>query len=297
MVFFAKTMILFVPILDFSLQFLPTFYLVKNRLFLFRLHANISYHCPKYRHLSMKQINGFFLVVVACVSLTTYTHAQHEFSIAVGANTSPITGPEDGDNQYFDYYSVRAQTDPQLGLTASAQYAYYLTPHLKPYFKVARTSMNCTSLLVVDVLGFNSDPYMQTIETTDYNILLSSVSFGVAYEWNNGLGISIGVSSNNLNKLTLDGIRQVEYYTEENAADNYNELIDNAHDLTTSSNNIEFGLIYRIGNFTIEFLQQTANLEEVSTFWRSSGWNNTNDFPSSVGTSNFLIGYSHFISK
>jgi hypothetical protein len=240
-----------------------------------------------------------FLLILVFVGLASYTHAQHEFSIAVGANASPITGPDDGATLYdlgSINASVNAQTDAQMGLTASVQYAYYATPHLKPYLKYARTSVNCNSSTVV-VINSSDEPFSQETRDVDYNILRTSLSYGLAYEWNNGFGISLGITSNNLNKLTLDGIGQDQYFAEDLVDLNSNFTIEDEHDLNTSSSNLEFGLIYRIGNFTIEFLQQTASLEEVSDYWITSVWNPTNDSPGTVGTSNFLLGYSYFISK
>ena len=240
-------------------------------------------------------------MIMVCGGLASSTHAQHEFSIAVGANASPITGPEDGVTQYEFFEqnasaSVTAKTDAQMGLTASVQYAYYVTPHCKPYLKYARTSVNCNSSSVM-VVSFSGEPYSQKTENVDYNILRTSLSYGLAYEWNNGFGISLGITSNNLNKLTLDGIGQEQYFPEYMVDSNRNFTIEDEYDLNTSSSNLEFGLIYRIGNFTIEFLQQTASLEEVSDHWRTMGWNPTNDSPGTVGTSNFLLGYSDFISN
>lgn|GEM_PF-3290340 len=237
-----------------------------------------------------------FLLILVFVGLTSYAQAQHEFSIAVGANYSAITGPVDGSyqNEYFETtYSVSAKTDAQVGLTSSAQYAYYVTPHLKPYLKYARTSVNCNSSFVNNE-SYYGDPYSRENVDVDYNIFRTSLSYGIAYEWNNGLGVSLGFTNSNLKKMTLDGARRMQYTDYPEANDN--SFIEEEHDLTTSSSNFEVGLIYRIGNFTIEFLQQTANLEEVSNHWIiPSGY--STDPPSNVGTSNFLLGYSYFISK
>lgn len=243
-------------------------------------------------------MNKNILMIMVCGGLTSYAQAQHEFSIAVGANYSSITSPVDGDsqNQGFETtYSVSAKSDAQVGLTGSVQYAYYLTPHLKPYLKYARTSGNSSNSFVNREVYSGELYYQQTVDV-DYNISRTSFSYGIAYEWNNGLGISLGITNNNLKKMTLDGARQDQYplFPDENN----NAFIEEEYDLTTSSRNLEFGLIYRIGNFTIEFLQQTANFEEVSNYWiipRSGS--GANYSPSTVGTSNFLLGYSYFISK
>ena len=146
---------------------------------------------------------------------------------------------------YADDWTYDGSYSRGVGTSFAIEYAYYLTPYWKPYFRINSATQNVTYERVLTTIG----DWKRTTHTTafDFSILTRDIGFGLYREWNNGLSVGLG-----LNQVTGNQIDVEERYLDILGVGNA-EFTDSSVDIPYGSFwKMEWSVKYQMGKFGIE---------------------------------------------
>ena len=108
-----------------------------------------------------------------------------------------------------------------IGTSFAIEYAYYLTPYWKPYFRINAATQNVTYERSFTIEHyFASDLDGNAYDSFDFSILTRDIGFGLYREWNNGLSVGLG-----LNQVTANQIDVEERYWTFSTSETVNTLL------------------------------------------------------------------------
>ena len=255
----------------------------------------------------------FTTVLLACACVAS-VHAQHEFVISYGTTFSSMKGDDYGDS-YFNYDDVINLIDYGLvnaewtydgsyssgiGTSFAIEYAYYLTPYWKPYFRINSATQNVTyeRSFTIDHY-FNSNADGNAYDSFDFSILTSDIGFGVYREWNSGLSVGLGFNQVSTNQIDVEE-RYVDILG-----------IGNSEYATTSVDfpygsfwKMEWAVKYQMGNFGIELRRRglsdysltSAIGDRTNAVRFDNSWYHYSR-PTKIRSTSILLNYSIFINK
>ena len=247
----------------------------------------------------------FSMILLACTCLAS-VHAQHEVVISFGTTFSSMKGDDYGSAS--DYYETPIQLidfgyaydwtyngsySRGVGTSFAIEYAYYLTPYWKPYFRINSATQNVTYERAFQIGDGNNNAY----DTFDFSILTRDIGFGLYREWNNGLSVGLG-----LNQVTGNQIDVEERYLDILEVGNA-EFADSSVDFPYGSFwKMEWSVKYQMGKFGIELRRR--GLSDYSLTSEIEERTNTLRFPNyylgpltKIRSTSILLNYSIFINK
>ena len=254
----------------------------------------------------------FSMILLACTCLAS-VHAQHEVVISFGTTFSSMKGDDYG--RASDYYNApiylnnfytngwawtsydwtyNGSYSRGVGTSFAIEYAYYLTPYWKPYFRINSATQNVTYERAFQI-GYGND---NAYDTFDFSILTRDIGFGLYREWNNGLSVGLG-----LNQVTGNQIDVEERYLDILEVGNA-EFADSSVDFPYGSFwKMEWSVKYQMGKFGIELRRR--GLSDYSLTSEIRERTNTQRFPdiyylgrrTKIRSTSILLNYSIFINK
>ena len=88
-----------------------------------------------------------------------------------------------------------------IGTSFAIEYAYYLTPYWKPYFRINSATQNVTyERSLPRYVGLDGNAY----DSFDFSILTRDIGFGLYREWNNGLSVGLGLNQVTGNQIDVE---------------------------------------------------------------------------------------------
>ena len=247
------------------------------------------------------------MILLACTCLAS-VHAQHEVVISFGTTFSSMKGDDYGsasyyyetpiqliDFGYFDDWTYNGSYSRGVGTSFAIEYAYYLTPYWKPYFRINSATQNVTYERAFQI-GYGND---NAYDTFDFSILTRDIGFGLYREWNNGLSVGLG-----LNQVTGNQIDVEERYLDILEVGNA-EFADSSVDFPYGSFwKMEWSVKYQMGKFGIELRRRglsdyslTSEIQERTNTQRGMD-SYDYDMPSTkIRSTSILLNYSIFINK
>lgn len=255
----------------------------------------------------------FTTVLLACACVAS-VHAQHEFVISYGTTFSSMKGDDYGDN-YYDYYdyewinlidfgvaaadwTYNGSYSSGIGTSFAIEYAYYLTPYWKPYFRINAATQNVTYERSFSIDYWNPELTGNAYDSFDFSILTSDIGFGVYREWNSGLSVGLGFNQVSTNQIDVEeryvdilGIGNSEYAT---------ASVDTPYG---SFWKMEWAVKYQMGKFGIELRRR--GLSDYSLTRAIGDRTNVIRFdnsyyysrPTKIRSTSILLNYSIFINK
>ena len=249
------------------------------------------------------------MILLACTCLAS-VHAQHEVVISFGTTFSSMKGDDYG--SAWDYYNVPIQLidfgyypyyddwtyngsySRGVGTSFAIEYAYYLTPYWKPYFRINSATQNVTYERAFQI-GYGND---NAYDTFDFSILTRDIGFGLYREWNNGLSVGLG-----LNQVTGNQIDVEERYLDILEVGNA-EFADSSVDFPYGSFwKMEWSVKYQMGKFGIELRRRglsdyslTSEIQERTNTQRGMDSYYLGR-STKIRSTSILLNYSIFINK
>ena len=196
---------------------------------------------------------------------------------------------------YFDDWTYNGSYSRGVGTSFAIEYAYYLTPYWKPYFRINSATQNVTYERAFQI-GYGND---NAYDTFDFSILTRDIGFGLYREWNNGLSVGLG-----LNQVTGNQIDVEERYLDILEVGNA-EFADSSVDFPYGSFwKMEWSVKYQMGKFGIELRRRgltdyslTSEIQERTNTQRGMD-SYDYDMPSTkIRSTSILLNYSIFINK
>ena len=248
----------------------------------------------------------FSMILLACTCLAS-VHAQHEVVISFGTTFSSMKGDDYGSAS--DYYDIPIQLigsgytydwtyngsySRGVGTSFAIEYAYYLTPYWKPYFRINSATQNVTYERAFQIGDGNNNAY----DTFDFSILTRDIGFGLYREWNNGLSVGLG-----LNQVTGNQIDVEERYLDILEVGNA-EFADSSVDFPYGSFwKMEWSVKYQMGKFGIELRRRglsdyslTSEIQERTNTQRGMDSYYLGR-STKIRSTSILLNYSIFINK
>lgn len=248
----------------------------------------------------------FSMILLACTCLAS-VHAQHEVVISFGTTFSSMKGDDYGsasyyyetpiqliDFGYFDDWTYNGSYSRGVGTSFAIEYAYYLTPYWKPYFRINSATQNVTYERAFQIGDGNNNAY----DTFDFSILTRDIGFGLYREWNNGLSVGLG-----LNQVTGNQIDVEERYLDILEVGNA-EFADSSVDFPYGSFwKMEWSVKYQMGKFGIELRRRglsdyslTSEIQERTNTQRGMDSYYLGR-STKIRSTSILLNYSIFINK
>ena len=248
----------------------------------------------------------FSMILLACTCLAS-VHAQHEVVISFGTTFSSMKGDDYGsasyyyetpiqliDFGYFDDWTYNGSYSRGVGTSFAIEYAYYLTPYWKPYFRINSATQNVTYERAFQIGDGNNSAY----DTFDFSILTRDIGFGLYREWNNGLSVGLG-----LNQVTGNQIDVEERYLDILEVGNA-EFADSSVDFPYGSFwKMEWSVKYQMGKFGIELRRRglsdyslTSEIQERTNTQRGMDSYYLGR-STKIRSTSILLNYSIFINK
>ena len=255
----------------------------------------------------------FSMIILACTCLAS-VHAQHEVVISFGTTFSSMEGDDSGAGYdrmiefilgtgYGDW-SYDGSYSSGIGTSFAIEYAYYLTPYWKPYFRINSATQNVTYERSYSFygLGVGGNAY----DSFDFSILTRDIGFGLYREWNNGLSVGLG-----FNQVTANEVNVEERYVDILNIGN-SEYATSSVDFPIDSYwKMEWSVKYQMGKFGIELRRR--GLTDYSVTKEIGDRTNTFRFdltengfqagaghlsaPTKIRSTSILLNYSIFINK
>jgi len=246
------------------------------------------------------------MILLACTCLAS-VHAQHEVVISFGTTFSSMKGDDYGsasyyyetpiqliDFGYFDDWTYNGSYSRGVGTSFAIEYAYYLTPYWKPYFRINSATQNVTYERAFQIGDGNNNAY----DTFDFSILTRDIGFGLYREWNNGLSVGLG-----LNQVTGNQIDVEERYLDILEVGNA-EFADSSVDFPYGSFwKMEWSVKYQMGKFGIELRRRglsdyslTSEIQERTNTQRGMDSYYLGR-STKIRSTSILLNYSIFINK
>jgi hypothetical protein len=249
------------------------------------------------------------LLILLCCAVFTSANAQHEFVISTGTTLTSMSGDDvgsgyggfgfaNGDGAFLEW-SYDGSYSSGVGTSFAIEYAYYLTPYWKPYFRISSATQNVTYERAFDILTWNADYTGNGYDSFDFSILTSDIGFGVYREWNNGLSVGLG-----LNQVSANQVDVEERYLDIIGIGNAEFVRDNRYLVNSSFWKMEWAVKYQMGKFGIELRRRglsdygltNASGSSTSDFRFDNGWSYYSE-PTTIRSTSILLNYSIFINK
>lgn len=254
----------------------------------------------------------FTTILMACACVAS-VHAQHEFVISYGTTFSSMKGDDYGASyvdygdviNLIDYGSVAAEWtydgsySSGIGTSFAIEYAYYLTPYWKPYFRVNSATQNVTyeRSFTIDHY-FNSNLDGNAYDSFDFSILTTDIGFGVYREWNSGLSVGLGFNQVSTNQIDVE-----ERYVDILGSGNSEYATASVDTPYGSFWKMEWAVKYQMGKFGIELrrrgLSDYALTSAIGDRTNVIRFDNLYHYsaPTKIRSTSILLNYSIFINK
>mgnify|MGYP007072284537 CR=1 FL=1 len=255
----------------------------------------------------------FTTILMACACVASM-HAQHEFVISYGTTFSSMKGDDYSDSYIYgddiisliDYGLAQAEWTYDgsysigIGTSFAIEYAYYLTPYWKPYFRINAATQNVTYERSFTIEHyFASDLDGNAYDSFDFSILTRDIGFGVYREWNSGLSVGLG-----FNQITANQIDVEERYLDLLNGGNSEYTTASVDTPYGSFWKMEWAVKYQLGKFGIELRRRglsdyaltSAIGDRTNAFRMNNNWF-SDSAPTKIRSTSILLNYSIFINK